>query len=116
MRCTETCCVASSVFAALILLQTLSHATTPFPESGGVRQNCAVCHRLDPEGRMEVIEETRKSTEEWIHVVDRMIRLNGAHIDDKDFYPIIKELCTHLMLTPAEMTEVRERLRNHSPR
>jgi quinohemoprotein amine dehydrogenase len=102
----KICCVALFAFAALILLQTFSHATTPFLESGGVRQNCAVCHRLDQEGRMEVIKETRKSTEEWIHVVDRMIRLNGAQVDDKDFYPIIKELCTHLMLTPAEMAEV----------
>ncbi len=106
MRCTKTCCVAFFAFAALILLQAVSYATTPFVESGAVRQNCAVCHRLDAEGRMEVIRETRKSTEEWIHVVDRMIRLNGAQVDDKDFYPIIKELSTHLMLTPAEMAEV----------
>ena len=106
MRWLKTCYVAFFAFAVLILLQAVSYATTPFVESGVVRQNCAVCHRLDQEGRMEVIKETRKSTEEWIHVVDRMIRLNGAQVDDKDFYLIIKELCTHLMLTPAEMAEV----------
>jgi len=106
MGCVKTCSVAFFAFAALIFPQGVSHATTPFVESGVVRQNCAVCHRLDQEGRMEVIRETRKSTEEWIHVVDRMIRINGAQVDDKDFYPIVKELCTHLMLTPAEMAQV----------
>jgi len=106
MRFLKTCCVAFFALFASILCEAMVHATTPFVEFGPVRQRCSACHRLDQQGRMEVIEETRKSTEEWIHVVDRMIRLNGAAIDDKDFYPVIKELSTHLILTPAEMAEV----------
>jgi quinohemoprotein amine dehydrogenase len=102
----KTCSVAFFAFAALILLEAVTYATTPFVEFGPVRQRCSACHRLDPQGRLEVIEETRKSPEEWIHVVDRMIRLNGAPIDDKDFYPVVKELSKHLILMPTEMAEV----------
>ncbi len=112
MRCLKTCRRAAlSAFFALVLSEAAIQiappaAATPFAEFGPVRQACSACHKLDRQGRLEVIEETRKSPEEWIHVVDRMIRLNGAAIDDKDFYPVIKELSRHLILTPAEMAEV----------
>lgn len=77
-----------------------------FPAASMVRQRCAACHKSDPQGRLDVIEETRKSPEEWKHVVTRMIRLNGAPITDDDYYPIIKELSMQLSLTPAEMSLV----------
>jgi len=89
-----------------LLMSALTFAKTPFEEFGVVRQKCSVCHKMDQQGRVEVIEETRKTPEEWNVVTDRMIRINGAPISDKDFYPVIKELSRHLILTPTEMTEV----------
>ena len=89
-----------------LLMSALTFAKTPFEEFGVVRQKCSVCHKLDQQGRVEVIEETRKTPEEWKVVTDRMIRINGAPIPDKDFYPVIKELSRHLILTPTEMAEV----------
>jgi quinohemoprotein amine dehydrogenase len=79
---------------------------TPFDENSLVRQRCGACHKLDTQGRLEVIEETRKSPEEWKVVVDRMIRLNSAPVDEKDFPQIIKELSRHLCLTPEEMSRI----------
>ena len=90
----------------LLLMSALTFAKTPFEEFGVVRQKCSVCHKLDEQGRVEVIEETRKTPEEWKVVTDRMIRINGAPIADKDFDPVIKELSQHLILTPSEMAEV----------
>lgn len=88
------------VFGASVL------AAEMFPPASMVRQRCAACHKPDPKGRLDVIEETRKSPEEWKHVVTRMIRLNSAPILDADFYPIIKELSSGLCLTPNEMSQV----------
>ncbi len=77
-----------------------------FGESSMVRQKCSACHKPDTKNRLEVIEDTRKSTEEWKVVVDRMIRLNSAQLEDEDFYPVIKELSKTLCLTPKESSEV----------
>jgi quinohemoprotein amine dehydrogenase len=77
-----------------------------FSKSSMVRQKCAACHKPDPEGRLEVIEETRKSPEEWKAVVDRMIRINSAPLEDADFNAVIKELSRDLCLSPEEMAEV----------
>lgn len=99
-------CVIFLAFAVFLLMCTLTFAKTPFEEFGVVRQKCSVCHKLDQQGRVEVIEETRKTPEEWKVVTERMIRINGAPIADKDFDPVIKELSQHLILTPTEMAEV----------
>lgn len=79
---------------------------TPFTETSLVRQHCGACHKPDQNGRLEVIEETRKSPEEWKNVIIRMTRLNSAVLDDAKFQPVVKELSAHLGLTPAEMARV----------
>ncbi|UCG07364.1 MAG: quinohemoprotein amine dehydrogenase subunit alpha [Desulfobacterales bacterium] len=106
MRVIKLGCVICWALGVFLLMPALTFAKTPFEEFGVVRQKCSVCHKLDQQGRVEVIEETRKTPEEWKVVTDRMIRINGAPISDKDFYPVIKELSQHLILTPAEMAEV----------
>ncbi len=106
MRVMKLGCVICWALGVFLLMPALTFAKTPFEEFGVVRQKCSVCHKLDQQGRVEVIEETRKTPEEWKVVTDRMIRINGAPISDKDFYPVIKELSRHLILTPAEMAEV----------
>lgn len=100
-------CIAV-LFALLVSFAfgTLAFAKTPFVEFGVVRQKCSVCHRLDSQGRVEVIEETRKTPEEWFNVVARMRRINGAPIEDPEVKTVVKELCQHLCYTPAEMKEV----------
>ena len=95
----------------ILLLSVLLAGSTAFGEglfneNSMVRQKCAACHKPDPQGRLEVIEETRKTMEEWKVVVDRMIRLNSAPLNDEDFYPVIKELSRDLCLTPAESRDV----------
>ncbi|MCP4686486.1 MAG: quinohemoprotein amine dehydrogenase subunit alpha [Desulfobacterales bacterium] len=77
-----------------------------FPEDSLVRQRCSACHKLDEQGNVEVIEETRKSPEEWIAVVERMIRLNSAPLEDAKFFPVIKELSRYLCMSPAEMAKI----------
>ena len=77
-----------------------------FPDNSMVKQKCSACHKPDPQGKLDVIEETRKTTEEWKVVVDRMIRLNSAPLEDEDFYPVIKELSDKLCLSPLENSAV----------
>ncbi len=84
----------------------MAYGDVLFGDNSIVRQKCAACHKPDPQGRLEVIEGTRKSTEEWKVVVDRMIRLNSAQMDDEDFYPVVKELGKTLCLTPKESREI----------
>ena len=91
---------------AFLLTEPATYAKTPFPQFSVVRQKCSVCHKLDKQGRVEVIEETRKTPEEWKVVVERMIRINGAPIEDAEFDPVIKDLGKYLILTPKEMKEV----------
>jgi len=98
--------IAFLTLCALLLVNTTAYTQSLFKEMGVVRQKCSACHKLDQQGRVEVIEETRKTPEEWKVVTDRMIRINGAPIPDKDFNPIIKELSQNLVLTPTEMAEV----------
>ena len=90
----------------IIAFEVSCFAKTPFPQFGVVRQKCSVCHKLDQKGRVEVIEETRKTPEEWKVVVERMIRVNGAPISDADFHPVIKEVSKYLTLTPDETKKV----------
>ena len=100
------CGVVLFALLATLVFGTLAAAKTPFVEFGVVRQQCSVCHRLDNQGRIEVIEETRKTPEEWMNVVSRMIRINGAPIGDDDFHAVVKELSKHLIVTPKEMAQV----------
>lgn len=84
----------------------IAFAQTPFTPDTLVRQKCSACHKPDQQGRLEVIEETRKTPEEWINVVERMIRINGGPIEDENFNAVIKELSKYLILTPEEMKTV----------
>ncbi len=88
------------------LAGTTAFGSDLFGDNSMVRQKCSACHKPDTNGRLEVIEETRKSTEEWKVVVDRMIRLNSVPLADEDFYPVIKELSQSLCLTPEESGEI----------
>jgi quinohemoprotein amine dehydrogenase len=106
MKRQKFCCAVLFALLASLVFGTLAVAKTPFVEFGVVRQKCSVCHRLDNQGRVEVIEETRKTPEEWMNVVSRMIRINGAPIGDADFHAVIKELSQYLILTPKEMAQV----------
>jgi quinohemoprotein amine dehydrogenase alpha subunit len=90
----------------LLLPITAVFGASVFPPDSIVRQKCSACHKPDEKGQVEVIEETRKSPEEWKAVVDRMIRLNSAPLPEGDFYPIIKELSRYLGLSPKEMSQV----------
>jgi quinohemoprotein amine dehydrogenase len=85
---------------------TTAYGDVLFGNNSMVRQKCSACHKPDNENRLEVIEETRKTTEEWKVVVDRMIRINSAPLADDEFYPVIKELSKSLCLTPEEMNEI----------
>jgi quinohemoprotein amine dehydrogenase alpha subunit len=106
MKRQKVCCAVLFALLASLVFGTLAVAKTPFVEFGVVRQKCSVCHRLDNQGRVEVIEETRKTPEEWMNVVSRMIRINGAPINDNEFHAVIKELSQHLIVTPKEMAQV----------
>jgi quinohemoprotein amine dehydrogenase alpha subunit len=90
----------------MLCLAATAFGETPFTKESVVSQRCSTCHKPDPQGQLEVIEETRKTPEEWRVVVNRMIRLNSAPLSDADFEPVIKELSRHLGLTPAEMAKV----------
>lgn len=106
MRCLRLCgAVCFVLLAAFFVTSTMAYAKTPFAEGGVVRQKCSVCHRLDQQGRVEVIEETRKTPEEWFSVVARMRRINGAPIEDSEVKAVVKELSEHLIFTPAEMAK-----------
>ena len=102
MRGWKVCGLVLLGIAAFVMTEAVSHAKTPFVEGGVVRQKCSVCHRLDQQGKVEVIEETRKTPEEWFSVVSRMRRINGAPIDDTEVKPVVKELSEFLIFTPAE--------------
>ena len=90
----------------LFLPATAVLAESVFPADSIVKQKCSACHKPDEQGRVDVIEETRKSPEEWKAVVDRMIRLNSAPLPEGDFYPVIKDLSRYLCLSPKEMSQV----------
>lgn len=94
------------LLTALLLTGSTAMGGVLFGDNSIVRQRCAACHMADENGRLEVIEGTRKSVEEWKVVVDRMIRLNSAPLDDADFYPVVKELSQHLALSPEESKAV----------
>ena len=106
MRVMKLGTITCAALCVLLFMVVMAFAKTPFVEFGVVRQKCSVCHKLDRQGRVEVVEETRKTPEEWKVVVERMIRINGGPIADAEVDPVIKELSQHLILTPEEMKEV----------
>jgi quinohemoprotein amine dehydrogenase alpha subunit len=98
--------VSSMVMISFLTVGVSAFGETPFVEYSLVRQKCAACHQPDQQGRLEVLEETRKTPEEWKVVVDRMIRLNDAAIEDSEFHSVVKEVSKYLCLSPGEMAEV----------
>lgn len=105
-------CTTSTPFLMLLQLLLFFLAAAPamgasiFLDDSLVRERCGACHKPVEEGRLEVIEENRKSPEEWKNVLIRMMRLNGLPLEDALFDPIVKELSDKLPLTPAEMASV----------
>ncbi|MBI5117952.1 quinohemoprotein amine dehydrogenase subunit alpha [Candidatus Poribacteria bacterium] len=106
MRKAQQWSLAIVLVCALSAVEAAAYAASMFPKNSLVRKRCIACHMPDQNGRLEVIEETRKTPEEWKVVVDRMIAMDGATLDDAEFPPVIKELSKHLCLTPEEMAEV----------
>lgn len=90
----------------LLLSGTNGYSQPLFPKTTMVSETCSACHKPDAQGRLEVIEETRKTPEEWKNVVDRMIRVNGAPLEDAHFHQTIKELSRNLCLSPDEMAKI----------
>jgi quinohemoprotein amine dehydrogenase len=90
----------------VIFISSIGYGSTLFPQSSIVRQQCSACHKSDTNGVIEVIEETRKTPEEWKVVITRMMRLNSAPVEESSFYPLVKELSKYLCLTPYEMAKV----------
>lgn len=90
----------------LFLVATAAYGQPMFDNSTMVFQKCGACHKPDPNGNLDVIQETRKTPEEWKNVVDRMIRINGAPLEDENFDAVIKELSRDLILTPDEMAGI----------
>jgi quinohemoprotein amine dehydrogenase alpha subunit len=96
----------------LLLLGILTLASAPasgeilFPDGSMIKQKCSACHKPDAQGNLDVLEHTRKTTEEWKAVVDRMIRLNSLPLENENFHPVIKELSAKLCLSPKEMEAV----------
>jgi len=105
-RWTKAGCFTLSALAVLLWGAFPGAAQTAFPEDSIVRQRCSACHKLDEKGKVEVIEETRKSPEEWKAVILRMVRLNDAPLEDGLYHPAMKELSRHLGLAPEEMAQV----------
>ena len=94
------------VFCALSMMGFPTFAEVLFKKDSVVRQQCSACHKPDAQGRLEVIEETRKTPEEWKIVVDRMIRLHDAQVAEQHFNTVIKELSLRLSLSPKEMAVI----------
>ncbi|MBI4830890.1 MAG: hypothetical protein HY801_04900, partial [Candidatus Lindowbacteria bacterium] len=92
MRRPERWMLTVTLVLAFFVMDSAVHATSLFPMNSVVRKKCIACHMPDEKGRLEVLEETRKTPEEWKVVVDRMIALDGASLDDAEFNPVIKEL------------------------
>ena len=67
--------IAILACCAFLLMELPAFAKTPFAKFSVVRQKCSVCHKLDKQGRVEVIEETRKTPEEWMVIVERMMQI-----------------------------------------
>ena len=98
--------LASILFAMVVSAESVVQCQPMFPKSTIVSKTCAACHKPDAQGALEVIEETRKTPEEWKNVVDRMIRVNGAPLADAGFHQVIKELSRDLCLAPDEMASI----------
>ncbi|MBW1616329.1 MAG: quinohemoprotein amine dehydrogenase subunit alpha [Deltaproteobacteria bacterium] len=88
------------------LISSIGYAETLIPKSSIIRQKCGACHKANSNGAVEVIEETRKTPEEWKVVIIRMTKLNSAPVMESDFYPLVKELSKYLCLSPAEMAKI----------
>ena len=94
------------LLGGVILIGAPAYGANLFPDGSLVTQTCSACHKRQPNGQLEVIEETRKTPEEWIAVIDRMERLNSAPVEDGNFHELVKAVSKHLCLSPKEMAEV----------
>jgi len=94
------------LLGVFILAGTPVRGEVLFPDGSMIKQKCSACHKPDPQGNLDVLEHTRKSTEEWKAVVDRMVRLNSLPLENENFHPVIKELSDKLCLSPKEMEAV----------
>ena len=88
--------VIGSLFLVVLFgFEAMGYGQTPFPPHSMVRQKCCACHQINKSGTIEVIEETRKTPEEWKVVVDRMTRLNDVPLNEAEFRAVVKELSNY---------------------
>jgi quinohemoprotein amine dehydrogenase len=106
MREFKPVCFILVLLGVFILASAPARGEVLFPDGSMIKQKCSACHKPDAQGNLDVLEHTRKTTEEWKVVVDRMIRLNSLPLENENFYPVIKELSAKLCLSPTEMEAV----------
>jgi quinohemoprotein amine dehydrogenase len=106
MREFKPICFILVLLGVFILAGASARGEVLFPDGSMIKQKCSACHKPDAQGNLDVLEHTRKTTEEWKAVVDRMIRLNSLPLENENFHPVIKELSDKLCLSPKEMEAV----------
>jgi quinohemoprotein amine dehydrogenase len=67
-----------------------------------LQTRCAACHRHLDGGRLNRINEQRKSPEGWSQTIARMQRLHGLQVSDEDRRAVVKYLADTQGLAPQE--------------
>ena len=94
-----------SLITLLVSMGFLASSAMAFGKDSLTWQKCTGCH--EPEGgKISRVEEIRTTPEEWVVIVDRMVRLHGMELKPSEMNPLIKELCSTQGLTSEEAEKV----------
>jgi quinohemoprotein amine dehydrogenase len=95
----------AALITLLVSMGFFASSAMAFGKDSLTWQKCTGCH--EPEGgKIARVEEIRTTPEEWVVIVDRMVRLHGMELKPSEMNPLIKELCSTQGLTSEEAEKV----------
>jgi quinohemoprotein amine dehydrogenase len=106
--------VLAGIVAVLFAAPSLRAAEPPQGAADLLASRCTPCHRRLPDGRLNRIDQERKTPEAWSMTIIRMERLHGLRLDDAERRAIVKYLSDTRGLAPQETHGFRYALERRS--
>jgi quinohemoprotein amine dehydrogenase len=104
----------AGIAALLLAVPSLRAAEPPRGAADLLATRCTSCHRSLPDGRLNRIDQERKTPEAWSMTITRMERLHGLRLDDAERRAIVKYLSDTHGLAPQETRGFRYALERRS--
>jgi quinohemoprotein amine dehydrogenase len=113
-RLTSVLIGLAAVAAMLVTAPSLSAAEAPRRGAQLITERCTSCHRTLPDGKLNRIDQARRTPDAWLMTLTRMERLHKVVLNDAERHTLVKHLSDTRGLAPEETRGFRYALEGRS--